>query len=91
MERKILAAVDGSVFSFNALRYLAQLFTDLEDIAVHLLYVVPCPPLPLGSEWIDEKDRLLSLSPEARGRYSRARRFMEEAVLQLGQIGRAHV
>jgi nucleotide-binding universal stress UspA family protein len=87
MERKILAAVDGSVFSFNALRYLGQLFTDLEDISVHLLYVVPCPPLPLGSEWIDEKDRLLSLSPEVRGRYSRARRFMEEAVLQLGRRG----
>ena len=87
MERKILVAVDGSVFSFNALRYLAQLFTDLEDISVHLLYVVPSPPLPVGSEWIDEKDRLLTLSPEVRGRYSKARRFMEEAVLQLGRRG----
>jgi len=87
MERKILAAVDGSVFSFNALRYLGQLFTDLEDISVHLLYVVPGPPLPIGSEWIDEKDRLLSLPPEARARYARGKRFMEEAVLQLGRRG----
>ncbi len=87
MERKILAAVDGSVFSFNALRYLGQLFTDLDDITVHLLYVLPNPPLPIGSEWIEEKDRLLSLSPAMRARYSGAKRFMEEAALQLGRRG----
>lgn len=87
MERKILAAVDGSVFSYNALRYLGQLFTDLDDISVHLLYVVPSPPPPIGAEWMDEKDRLLSVSPEVRARYAAARRFMEEAVLQLGRRG----
>ncbi|MDP2107247.1 MAG: universal stress protein, partial [Desulfobulbaceae bacterium] len=64
MERKILAAVDGTVFSFNALRYLGQLFTDLDDIAVHLLYVVPSPPPPIDEQWIDEGDRLLCLPPE---------------------------
>ncbi len=87
MERKILAAVDGSVFSFNALRYLAQLFTDLDDILVHLLYVVPSPPPPCGADWLDERDRLLSLPPATRARYSGAKRFMEEAVLQLGRRG----
>ncbi len=87
MERKILAAVDGSVFSYNALRYLGQLFTDLDDISVHLLYVVPGPPLPIGSEWIDENDRLLTLPPETRARYAGGQRFMEEAVLQLGRRG----
>lgn len=87
MERKILAAVDGSVFSFNALRYLARLFTDLEEISVHLLYVLPNPPLPIGSEWVEEQDRILSLSPSLRARYAGARRFMEEAVLQLGRRG----
>lgn len=87
MERHILAAVDGSVFSFNALRYLGQLFTDLDDISVHLLYVLPSPPPAIGSEWVEEKDRLLSLSPAMRARYAGARRFMEEAVLQLGRRG----
>ena len=87
MERKILAAVDGSVFSFNALRYLGQLFTDLDDILVHLLYVVPSPPPPIGAEWINEGDRLMSLPPEVRARYAGAKRFMEEAVLQLGRRG----
>ncbi len=87
MERKILAAVDGSVFSYNALRYLGQLFTDLDDISVHLLYIVPSPPPPIGGEWLEEQDRLLSLSTEGRARYARAKRFMEEAVLQLGRRG----
>ncbi|MBU4153305.1 MAG: universal stress protein [Proteobacteria bacterium] len=87
MERKILAAVDGTVFSFNALRYLGQLFTDLDDIAVHLLYVVPSPPPPIDEQWIDEGDRLLCLPPEVRARYNKAKRFMEEAVLQLGRRG----
>lgn len=87
MERKILVAVDGSSYSFNALRYLARLFTDLEDISVNLLYVVPSPPPPIGESWIDEQDRLLCMSPEVRARYSGARRFMEEAVLQLGRRG----
>lgn len=87
MQRKILAAVDGSLFSFNALRYLASLFTDLEEISVHLLYVLPSPPLPIGSEWIEEQDRILSLSSAMRTRYVGAKRFMEEAVLQLGRRG----
>jgi nucleotide-binding universal stress UspA family protein len=87
MERNILAAVDGSVFSFNALRYLGQLFTDLNDISIHLLYVLPSPPPPIGSEWVEEQDRLLSLSPTLRASYAGARRFMEEAVLQLGRRG----
>ncbi len=87
MERKILAAVDGSVFSFNALRYLGQLFTDLEGIVVHLLYVVPGPPPAIGAEWVEERDRMLSLPKEVQARYRGARRFMEEAVLQLGRRG----
>lgn len=87
MERKILVAVDGSIFSFNALRYLGQLFTDLDDISVHLLYVLPNPPLPIGSEWVEENDRMLSLSPAMRARYAGAKRFMEEACLQLGRRG----
>lgn len=87
MERKILAAVDGSTFSYNALRYLGQLFTDLDDISVHLLYIVPSSPPPLGDNWLDEKERILCLPPEVRARYNGALRFMEEAVLQLGRRG----
>jgi len=87
MERKILAAVDGSVFSFNALSYLGQLFADLDDIAIHLLYIVPGPPPPIGEEWLDETERLIGLPPTAMARWNQAKRFMAEAVLQLGRRG----
>lgn len=87
MERKILAAVDGSPYSFNALRYLSYLFTDLEEIVVHLLCVIPAGALSLGQEWVDEQDRLFMARPEVRKKLVSAKRFMEEAVLQLGRRG----
>lgn len=87
MERKILAAVDGSIFSFNALRYLSHLFTDLEEINVHLLCVVPAGPITIGTEWLNEEERMTMVSRPVRAKLSAARRFMEEAVLQLGRRG----
>ena len=87
MERKILAAVDGSLFSFNALRYLSHLFTDLKGINVHLLCVVPAGPVTIGTEWLKEEERMSMVSKPVRIKLSAARRFMEEAVLQLGRRG----
>lgn len=87
MERKILVAVDGSVYSYNSLRYLSQLFTDLPEIFVHLLYVVPVGSMALGMEWLDDQDRIFALRPGERRLYSAARRFMQEAVMQLGRRG----
>nr|MBF0222648.1 universal stress protein [Desulfobulbaceae bacterium] len=87
MEKKILVAVDGSINSYNSLRYLGQLFADLADVHIHLLYVVSTASLSVGMGWLCEHDRLLSLSPAERTRYSAAKRFMQEAVLQLGRRG----
>ncbi len=87
MKRKILAAVDGSIFSFNALNYLSRLFTDVEDITVHLLCVVPSGHSAIGMEWLDERDKLTMVSKQVRQKLSAAKRFMEEAVLQLGRRG----
>ena len=87
MERKILVAVDGSVYSSNALRYVSRLFTDLEDIHFHLFSVVPCGALQPGMEWVDEKDMLTTMRPEVKNRYRAAKRYVNEAVLQLGRRG----
>lgn len=87
MKRKILVAVDGSVFSFNALRYLSHLFTDLDYICVHLLYVVPTGLQSPGGEWMDDLEIMCRIGPKARALMSKGKRFMEEAVLQLGRRG----
>ncbi len=87
MNKKILVAVDGSVYSFNALRYISRLFTDLEDIHVDLLCVVPTGTMMQGREWMDELDIMCTIGPQARGRLRKSKRFMEEAVLQLGRRG----
>ncbi|VAW38680.1 hypothetical protein MNBD_DELTA03-24 [hydrothermal vent metagenome] len=87
IQHKVLAAVDGSIHSFNALRYLSYLFTDLENINVHLLCVVPAGSARLGMEWVDERDQMTMVSTQVRAKLSAARRFMEEAVLQLGRRG----
>ncbi len=87
MNRKILLAVDGSVQSFNALRYVDQLFTDLPEIYLHLLTIVPCGEMPVGQEWLGEEELRNCVSPGTRKRQATAHRFMEEAVLQLGRRG----
>jgi len=87
IQHKILAAVDGSIHSFNALRYLSYLFTDLADINVHLLCVVPGGSPRIGMEWVDERDQMTMASTQVRAKLSAAKRFMEEAVLQLGRRG----
>ena len=56
MEKKLLIAVDGSIYSSNTLHYLEQLFAQLEDISFHLLTVITCNPSEAASAWIDESD-----------------------------------
>ncbi len=87
MERKLLVTVDGSVYSANTLRYLSRLFQDLDEVFFHLLCVVPCTISAAGRDWLDDLDLLSSLSPGSRKQYAAAKRYMNEAVLQLGRRG----
>ena len=80
MERKILAAVDGSVHSRNALRYLGQLFGKETEVNIHLLSVVACANLPAGKDLMDESEIRNVMSQESRRKYSKADRIMAEAV-----------
>lgn len=87
MERKILVAVDGSVYSANTLDYLEGLFGGLADIHLHLLTVVPCGAMPPGKEWLDELDLMSMLSPEASRRFAGAKRAMRDAEKKLARAG----
>jgi len=87
MQRKILAAVDGSVYSSNILHYLGRLFEGQRDFLLHLLYIVPGGSLGSGREWLDELEILTMLKPEARDRYAAAGRYLQNATQQLGRLG----
>jgi nucleotide-binding universal stress UspA family protein len=87
MEKKLLVAVDGSVYSSNTLHYLEQLFADLDDIRLHLLTVITCNPSEAASAWLDEKELMSTLSPEEQKRCAAARKFLHKAADRLGRNG----
>lgn len=87
MKKKILVAVDGSVYSSNVLNYIGQLFPNLDDIHFHLLSIVPCSTSPAGREWLDEAELLNTLSPQARNKLNAQKHYMKKAVKQLSQYG----
>jgi len=87
MNKKILVAVDASVYSSNTLHYLEQLFKNVGDIHLHLLSAVSCSSLQSGHEWLDDLELLSKLSPEARKRYAAAKKYMNESVDRLDRHG----
>jgi nucleotide-binding universal stress UspA family protein len=87
MEKKILIAVDGSIYSSNTLHYLERLFADLDDIRFHLISVIPCSPSDAAKEWFDELELMNMLSKEEQRRYAAANRYLNKAVAQLERNG----
>ena len=87
MEKKILIAVDASVYSSNTLHYLEGLFANLDDIRFHLISVVTCNPSDAAKEWFDELELMNMLTKEEQKRYAAANRYLNKAVAQLGRNG----
>jgi nucleotide-binding universal stress UspA family protein len=87
MEKKLLIAVDGSVYSTNTFHYLEQLFANLEDIRLHLLTIVTCTPSEVARDWLTEQELISALQPEGQRRYAKARRFLNNAVDRLDRNG----
>jgi nucleotide-binding universal stress UspA family protein len=87
MEKKLLIAVDASVYSSNTLHYLERLFAGLGNIRIHLLNVISCNPSQVAREWFDELELMSLLSKEEQKRFAAARRFLKKAVEQLGRNG----
>lgn len=87
MERKILIAIDGSIYSKNALHYIATLFAGQPEVHFHLLAIVPAGAVPAGSEWMEEQELLNTLSPAIRKQLTAQQHYVREAVGYLTRHG----
>lgn len=87
MEKKILVAVDGSFCSLNEVHYLGQMFEGARDVFLHLVCIVPAGQLPVGSDWLDDKDRKNLLSPDAQKQFVDAEEHLKLAVHHLLRHG----
>jgi len=87
MEKRLLIAVDASIYSSNTLHYLEQLFAHLADIRFHLLSVITCNPSQTASEWLDELELMSTLSKEEQKRCASARKYLNQAVERLERNG----
>lgn len=85
MERKILVAIDGSVYSSNSLDYLIRLFQHDTDIAIQLLAVVSSA----GSDqnWMFEVDPLRKQSAATDSKTHTAYKYLEDAKQRLLRNG----
>lgn len=69
MERSILAAIDGSIYSKRALHYLATLFAGQPEVGIHLLSLVPAGSHPAGGGWLTEQEQMNAMPPTTRKQF----------------------
>ncbi len=85
MEKKLLVALDTSVYSSNTLHYLERLFSHLDDIRLHLLSVVTCNPTETASAWLNETELQSTLNNEEQRRFAAAKKFLRHSTERLGR------
>jgi nucleotide-binding universal stress UspA family protein len=85
MERTILVAIDGSVYSSNSLEYLARLFAADRGLSVHLFSVVTTGAA--GKEWMNDVDPLRAHTAGTDQRTLLARKHLKEAEERLVRSG----
>lgn len=85
MEKKILVAVDGSVYSSNSLDYLIRLFGKDQDFAIDLLSIVRASGT--DQNWMREVDPLRRDSPEVERKTSKAVKYLKDAKARLVRNG----
>ena len=86
MEKKILIAVDGSIYSSQSLEYIALLFADTPDIHFHLMTCISAGEsiLPLA---IDDRNSLLPDVPGSGRRKQTAQSYLQKAKDKLVRMG----
>ncbi len=76
-QKKILVAVDGSVYSCNSLDYLIKLFKDDREIVFHLLSIVSGGNS--DQNWMLDVDPLRGDTPAVEMRKAKANRYLKDA------------
>jgi len=87
MEKKLLIALDTSVYSSNTLHYLEQLFAHLDDIRLHLFTVVTCYPADTAGAWLNVTELQNTLSKEEQKRFAAAGKFLHTSAKRLERSG----
>ena len=77
MKKKILVAVDGSVYSSNSLDYLIRLFKKNTDVAITLLSIVSAGSS--DQNWMLDVDPLRADTPAVELRKAKAERYLRDA------------
>ncbi|WP_028582958.1 universal stress protein [Desulfogranum mediterraneum] len=85
MEKKVLVAIDGSVYSSNSLDYLIKIFARDSDFHVHLLSIVAAGGS--SQDWMFDVDPLRQQSPAAEKRSRTAHRYLKDARERLARNG----
>lgn len=82
MEKKILIAIDGSIYSTQELEYVAHLFADQNEIHFHLITCITASEsaFPLAT---DGRDSLLPVPPEAERKKEAAQNCLLNAIDKL--------
>ncbi len=85
MEKKILVAIDGSVYSSNSLDYLIRLFSHDDEAVIHLLAVISSA----GSDqnWMFDVDPLRRQSPAMDAKTRVAGKYLQDAKKRLLRNG----
>jgi nucleotide-binding universal stress UspA family protein len=85
MEKNILVAVDGSVYSSNSLDYLTKLFGAGHNLSIHLFSVVSAGGA--GKDWMFDVDPHRTQSPASDKHSHLARKHLKEAEDRLIRSG----
>ena len=85
MKKKILVAVDGSVYSSNSIDYLIRLFKNDSNLTIHLLSAVSAGSS--DQNWMLDVDPLRGDTPAVELRKAKAGRYLEDARARLLRNG----
>lgn len=85
MDKKILVAIDGSVYSMNSLDYLIRLFGQDESFSLHLFGVVS--EAGTGQNWMYEVDPHRQHTPLTERRRLTAEKYLRDAKARLLRNG----